>query len=159
MTAAATNRWKHRIMSRAFAGGSALDAAVALIEVGSGQTLSGRITAGGGTFAGNVADYNVVSDLIGTVSGVSRVSGTTDQDLNGETSTEDDSGNDADVTATDVTFTAVTTGAFIGGYIIYEKGANDGARELLEVVSYAAAVPSNGGDITIDLSTGIAELD
>jgi hypothetical protein len=64
--------------------------------------------------------------------------------LTGETSTEDDTNNRANVDAADVVFTPVAESAW--GHIIYDEGGGaDATRTLIKGQSYASAQPVNGG--------------
>lgn len=79
------------------------------------------------------------------------------QTLGNRTVTEDDTGNRGDIDIADVTFTAVSSGAgVIGGAVIYaELAANDSSgRRLVSFYDTGFPVTPNGGDITIQWSTG-----
>ena len=76
---------------------------------------------------------------------------------NAWTVTEDDVGNRADVDNADVTFSAVSSGAGIIGaaILVLERTANDSSgRELVASFDTGFPVTPNGGDVTVQWSTG-----
>lgn len=79
------------------------------------------------------------------------------QSIGSRTVTEDDTGNRGDIDVADVTFSSVSSGAgVIGGAIIYaELAATDtSGRRLISYYDTGFPVTPNGGDITIQWSTG-----
>jgi hypothetical protein len=98
--------------------------------------------------AGATDIANLINQDIDTVAAVDALTGlgisTSRQTLATVTSTEDDSGNQANVDSADVTFPAVAESAW--GHIIYDEGSGtDATRVLIKGQSYASAQPVNGG--------------
>jgi len=75
----------------------------------------------------------------------------------GRTFLEVDAGNRADIDGSDITFSAVSSGAgVIGAAILFHSSAGDtdSARTMIAKYETGFPVTPNGGDITLQFSTG-----
>lgn len=99
--------------------------------------------------AGTVRDWNSLQDVIDDASSAeAAASGYARADVAGLTVTEDDTGNDVDISATAPVYSSVATGetwTFVAWYV---EGANDAARTLIGIDAPASSQVTNGGNIT-----------
>lgn len=98
--------------------------------------------------AGQIQDFNFVSDLLAVATEAAN-SGYSRQDLASFTVTEDDTGNDVDLSAAAPTLTSVAAGGVWLGVAFYIEGASDAARPLIGVDITASTFTPNGGDVTL----------
>jgi hypothetical protein len=92
---------------------------------------------------------SVTPDKDNTVmTGLTAVTGTTDQTLGSKTRTEDTTNDRIVYDAADPTFTAVASGDTVGWYIVYKFVTND-ADSIPLFVCDVTNTPTNGGDIVV----------
>ncbi len=98
------------------------------------------------------ADHNFVSEVSANEPAVSGYTGgfagAGRKTLANKSVTEDDTSDLAFFDADDLTWSALATGATIGGAILIKEVTNDAASHLL-IFMDLADTPTNGGDITI----------
>lgn len=99
-----------------------------------------------------VEDVNFVTDLL-NLTGVDECSGTgyARKNLTRTNAAEDDTNNRANLVAADVLYTGANFGSAYAAAYIRNSGA-DGTSEVLSIDIFAAALVTNGGDVTYDLS-------
>lgn len=103
------------------------------------------------------ADHATVADVSGSEIGVSGYARAT---LASPTVTVDAANNRVVLDAADVTFSALDTGATIGGAVVFRRvaGADAGTDPLITFVDLTDT-PTNGGDIVVQWSaSGIARV-
>jgi hypothetical protein len=97
-------------------------------------------------------DHNFISDVSSNELSVSGYtggfSGSGRKTLSGKSFTEDDSSNLAYFDATDLVWSALGTGATIGGAILVKEVTNDGDSPLIAYMDLTDTA-TNGGDITV----------
>jgi len=115
--------------------------------------LAGASTPVGIDTEGEVQDLNFVNDLLVIASVDEPVGGWyTRKNLTRTNAAEDDVNNRVNLDAADVTWTAATAGETIyGAYIAAERGT-DAQDELISVITFASALPTNGSDITVTIA-------
>jgi hypothetical protein len=128
-----------------------------LFEIGNldvdAQDLRGLIIAGASIPAGltdtSSYDLNFVSNVL-AVSGVTEAaaSGYVRKTLAGETLTEDDTNNYAELTWTNPVWTAVATGETWRAFVLFRFVTNDADSPVWGIDVFSAGVPTNGSDIT-----------
>lgn len=105
--------------------------------------------------AGEIADLNTVTDLLGSA-GVAEVTGGTYArlSLTRTNATEDDTNDRVNIDASDVTWTAAPAGETIVGAFYYDAttDTNDTTRILWGVAWFASGVPTNGSDFTLTIA-------
>lgn len=108
------------------------------------------ILAGASVPAGVIdVDLNTVAGVLAVSGAVeAAVSGYSRQALAGETLTEDDTANWAELVWDNVVWTTPATGETWRAAIFYVEGASDAARDLLFYDEFAAGLPTNGQNIT-----------
>ncbi len=100
--------------------------------------------------AATIRDLNTVADLLAET-GVTEAAATNyaRQDLANFTVTEDDAGDEVDISADAATISSVGSGETWAAVGYYIEGGSDAARELIGVDEPASTQATNGGDITL----------
>lgn len=97
---------------------------------------------------------NVLADLTGEITNAAYARTA----VTGQAVVEDDTNHRAAITATNVTFGSIVAGDVPGFAIIFEAGANDGARNVIAWAEITGSAP-DGTPYTVAWdSTGIARL-
>lgn len=135
-----TNRGKFYLVSNAITGSTDLRAGV--------------ITSAVVPSAAAIQDFDFVSELLTSGTGASTEAAATNyarQDLANLTITEDDVGNEVDITADAPNFAGANIGAgeTWAAVFYYIEGASDAARELIAVDEPASTLATNGGTVTL----------
>lgn len=125
---------------------------------GSATTFAAMLVSTAYNDLSNIIDKDYVSD--GTTASTtsyepSTSSGYARQSLTSLAFTEDDTGNLGNVDASDLTFSAVSSGAgVIGAMIVFANTvASSSQKTLVAKLDTGFPVTPNGGDITVQLST------
>lgn len=101
-----------------------------------------------------IQDMNFLSELLVSGTGTAveaAVAGYSRQDLAGFAVTEDDTGNDVDISATVTNFGGanIAAGETWAGVFYYIEGASDAARLLVGVDKPASTLVTNGSTVTL----------
>lgn len=98
------------------------------------------------------ADHSTIADIVSheiSVAGYTGgFNGAGRKSLASKTVTQDDANDRVDLDAADLTWTALATGATIGGYAVVREATNDAGSDVIAILGLSAGVPTNGGDHT-----------
>jgi hypothetical protein len=128
------------------------DAAATVIKI---ELLQGASIPAAIDTEAEIQDLNTFGELL-ALSGVARPTGGwyVRKDLSRTNATEDDTNNRANLDASNVVWTAATSGETIYGAFWGDctTDTNDTTRLLMGVILFAAAVPTNGSDLTLTIA-------
>jgi hypothetical protein len=105
------------------------------------------------TWTSDTIKARLVSSLpartITSMTGITALTGATDQTLGTKSIVKDDTNNQVKYVAANPTFSAVTTSQTVAAVVVFKYGTGD-ADSIPLCVHDVTDTPTNGGDITID---------
>lgn len=107
--------------------------------------------AAGDEFVDDGSANDPASHEISTTGYVGGYSGNGRRTITGKTFQEDTSNDRIEFVFADVTYSALATGATIGGAVLHKRGSSDDTTGRLIAFYDLANTPTNGSDVTIDV--------